>query len=393
LIIRKNLPAHLTDTAIVKVASAVSDDLNRKVKRSLFRSKKRVVRYGLFVSNVLLVFGIAGFIVASRNSQAATQTPLLSLTEEKEVIDPLDELSGADIAVNVAQLVRMEQATAVRNNADTVNSKLDIIPNDSQVVAKPQIVDTALKSIKDVQQYTAIEGDTVTKIAEKFGVSAETVRWSNDLTGDTVAVGAALTIPPVNGLVYEVKANDTIEKIAEKYSADKNVIIAFNDAEISGVSQGQKIVIPDGKVPAPVRRSVPTYSGFRWGGNSPVYGYNGYDYGYCTWYAANRRAEIGRPVPANLGNASTWKVLSQRAGIPVGNSPQAGAVIWTPPRDYYGHVGYVEKVNEDGSIWTSEMNTYGYSAMDTNSGRTGGWGVRSFKFYTAEQAAGYSYIY
>lgn len=377
----------------MKTASNVTEDLNRKVKRSLFKGKRRVVRYGLLTSNILLVIGIVGFIISTRNSDPSSASPVLSLTEENEVTDPLDELSGADIAVNVAQLVRLEQAVAVQNNADTVNSKLDIIPNDSQVVAKPQIVETALKSIKDLQEYVTKEGDSISTVASAFGVSAETVRWSNDLTGDSVAVGVTLNIPPVNGLVYEVKANDTIDKIAEKYSADKNAIIAFNDAELSGFAQGQKIVIPDGKVPAPVRRSVPTYSGFRWGGNAPVYGYNGYDYGYCTWYAANRRAEIGRPIPANLGNASTWKVLAQRAGIPVGNTPAAGAVIWTPPRDYYGHVGYVEQVNEDGSIWTSEMNTYGFVSMDVNSGRTGGWGVRSYKFFTAEQAAGYSYIY
>ncbi len=72
--------------------------------------------------------------------------------------------------------------------------------------------------------------------------------------------------------------------------------------------------------------------------------------------------------------------MAQRAGIPVGNTPAAGAVIWTPPRDYYGHVGYVEEVYEDGSVRISEMNTRG-------------WGVRSEKVLTPAQAAAYSYIY
>ncbi len=354
-----------------------------------------MIRYGLLSTNILLVIGVAVFIVSTRNTQpSSSNAPILSLTQQTQLSDPLDELSGADIAVNVAQLVRLEQATAVRNNADTVNLQLDVVPNDSQVVAKPQIVDTKLKSINDLQEYVTVEGDTVASIAEKFGITAETIQWSNDLSGDAVSADATLKIPPVNGLVYEVKDGDTADKIAEKYSANAAAIVAFNDAEISGLVQGQKIVIPDGRVPAPTRRSVPTFSGFRFGGASPVYGYNGYDYGYCTWYAANKRTETGRPIPANLGNASTWKVLAQRAGIGVGNTPAAGAVIWTPPRDYYGHVGYVEAVNPDGSIWISEMNSYGgYASMDVDSAKTGGWGRVSFRLYSAAQAAAYQYIY
>lgn len=347
----------------------------------MFRSKKRFIRYGLLATNIILVGAVASFIVVNRNSSdASTAKPVLSLTKVEEAINPLDEISGADIAVNVAELVRMEQATAVRNNADTVNLQLDVVPNDSQVVAKPQIVQTALKSIKDLAEYVSVEGDTVDSIATRFGITADSIRWSNGLTGNTIAPGKTLRIPPVNGVVYEVKDGDTAEKIAQKYGADASVVVAFNDAEISGFVAGDKIVIPDGKVQAPAVVRAASYSGFRWGGNNPVYGYNGYDYGYCTWYAANRRAEMGKPVPANLGNASTWKVLSQRAGIPVGNTPAAGAVIWTPPRDYYGHVGIVEQVNEDGSVVISEMNTVG-------------WGVKSSKTLSAEQAANYSYIY
>lgn len=323
---------------------------------------------------------MAGFVISSRPGATQETTPLLATNSQEEISDPLDTLSSADIAVNIAQLARLDEVTAVANNADTINSQLDIVPSDSQIVAKPQIVSTELKSISDVVTHVSIQGDTVASIAEKYGLTKETIRWSNDLSGDTIAVGTSLTIPPVNGVVYTVKSGDTFEKIAEKYSADSTKITAFNDAEITGLVAGQKIVIPDGKVPVTVVRSVPAYNGFRHGGSSAVYGYNGYDYGYCTWYVANRRAEVGRPVPANLGNASTWKVLSQRAGIPVGSTPQKHAVIWTPPRDYYGHVGFVEEVYPDGSILVSEMNTRG-------------WNVRSSKTLSAAQAAGYFYIY
>lgn len=325
------------------------------------------------------MLSIVGFVALGLSSDDRESTVVLdAVTEEKEV-DPLDKLSSADIAVSIAELARLEETTAVKNNADTVNSQLEIVPADSQVVAKPQIVSTESRSISDLIEYTVKEGDTVSSLAEQFGVSSNSIKWSNDLSGDSVNAGDTLLIPPVNGIVYTVKSGDTADKIADNYSSNAKAIVAFNDAEISGLKEGQKIVIPNGEVPAPVRRSVPSYNGFRFG-TSAVYGYNGYVYGYCTWYAANKRAQTGRPIPANLGNASTWKVLAQRAGLGVGNTPQPGAVIWTPPSDYYGHVGYVEEVYGDGSVRISEMN---YA----------GWNVVSYRVLTAQQAAYYSYIY
>jgi surface antigen len=332
---------------------------------------------------VSILVGVSGFIIISRPSESKTATRAYSTKTkaQAQVVDPLDTLSSADIAVNIAQLVQLDETTAVTNNADSINTQLDVVPSDSQVVAKPYIVSTEIKSVKDIQTHVVVDGDTVTSLAEKFDVSSNSIKWSNDLSNDSIAVGTELTISPVEGFVYTVKDSDTIEKIADKFSSSVEKIIAFNDAELSGLLAGTQIVIPGGEIPTPVaiRTNGPAVSGFRFG-SSAVYGYNGYDYGYCTWYSSNRRAEIGRPIPANLGNASTWKSRAQLAGMPVSNAPQVGAVIWTPPRDYYGHVGFVEEVFPDGSVRVSEMNVRG-------------WGVRSEKVLTPAQAAGYSYIY
>src|SRR5450759_42720 len=37
--------------------------------------------------------------------------------------------------------------------------------------------------------YTVQRGDTVSIIAQKFGVSADTIRWANDLSNDNISVG------------------------------------------------------------------------------------------------------------------------------------------------------------------------------------------------------------
>ncbi|MCA9332798.1 LysM peptidoglycan-binding domain-containing protein [Candidatus Saccharibacteria bacterium] len=333
---------------------------------------------------MLLAIVIAFVVNNPKASRTSQQTSLVSAELSQSVTNPLDQLSSADIAVNVASATRLTEATAVKNQADSENALLSITPADDKVVARPQVVVTARKSNKDIKTYTTKEGDTISSIASDFGVSSDSIRWSNGLTGDTVTVGAEIVIPPsgVNGIVYTVKQGDTPDSLAEKYRTNKDLIIAYNDAEISGLVAGARIIIPDGQ--QPIQRSANTgiYSGasFAWGGFSPIYGSNGYDYGYCTWYAAVKRAQSGHPLPSNLGNASSWKILAQRAGFGVGNSPAAGAVIWTPPRDYYGHVGYVESVDPDGTVHISEMNTVG-------------WGRVSTKTLTPEQAAAYSYIY
>lgn len=327
---------------------------------------------------------VVAFVAQKPDASAPTTPSILSTkASEEAIVDPLDALSSADIAVNVARVARLEEATSVANKADTVNAQLSVTPSDDVISSKPQIIATGLKSRKDIQTYIVAEGDTVTSIAEKFGVTSDTIRWSNSLTGDSVTPGKELIISPINGIVYKVADGDTVESIASKYSGNQEQIIVFNDIEIGGLPVGEYIVIPEGK---PATRTVVTQSSigssanFAWGGYSPVYGGNGYDYGYCTWWAAVRRAQIGRPIPSNLGNASTWKILAQRSGLGVGNVPAAGAVIWTPPRDYYGHVGFVESVNPDGSVNVSEMNTVG-------------WGVVSHKTLSAAEAAAYSYIY
>ncbi len=369
----------MNDTA--DSVKSASFEVNKRVKRQYMRGKKRIIRYGLLSINLLLVVGIVGFVIATRGSDSAPQNATLRLTTESELTSPLDTLSGADIATNVAELVQLEQAVAVRNNADSVNTQLDIVPNDAQVVAKPQIVRTDLKSIRDLKEYTVKKGDTISSIAEKFGIKAETLRWSNDLSGNSVNTGAKLKVPPVDGFVYTVKSGDTAQSIADKYSASRAKIIAFNDAEITGLKVGQEIVIPDGEVPAPVAitNSFASVSGFRYG-FSASYGGNGYSFGYCTWHAANRRAQVGKPIPANLGNASTWKARAQLAGLATGSKPQKYAVIWHPPRDYYGHVAFVEDVLPDGSVLVSDMN---YPI----------WNGITQRVLSPSQAAAYQYIY
>src|SRR5690606_36974028 len=205
---------------------------------------------------------------------------------------------------------RLPEATNVANLADTVSAQVAVSSSESIITSKPQIIATGLPSIKDIQTYVTQNGDTVATIADKFGVTSDTIRWSNDIVGNEVAVGRTLYISPINGILYVVESGDTIDSIVSRYQADREKFIAVNDLENrSRLPVGQLIIIPDGKKPSAVARTYNAYaSGFAFG-SSAIYSYNGYDPDWCTWYAANRVA-----VPTNWGNANHWDEGARPSG-------------------------------------------------------------------------------
>lgn len=338
------------------------------------RQKSRIIKYSILSANIIALVGVVWFV--SRSPETTTISRQNSLANAAPAAGPLDQLSSADIAVHAARMTALPEAVAVANQADSEATQLSITATEAKVVAKPQVVATGLKSAKDITTYVTVDGDTLNDLAVKFGVTSDSIRWSNPSVGTRLAAGTSLLIPPVTGIVYTVKSGDTADSLAQKYSASKEQILADNDAEVSGLKIGQRILIRDGV--QPVSRATYSYAavGFR-----AVYGgYNGYDYGWCTWHAANRRSQTGRPLPSNLGNAISWFSRARAGGMGVGATPEAGAVLWHANLGGLGHVAYVEKKNDDGSILVSDMN---YPS----------WGRVTYRTVTPGEFANYRFIY
>ena len=97
-----------------------------------------------------------------------------------------------------------------------------------------------------------------------------------------------------------------------------------------------------------------------------------YAWGQCTWWAAIRRAQIGKPVPGNLGNGGDWGDNAKASGYKVDQSPSPGDAVSFKPGTLgadqeYGHVAIVEEVHADGSILISEANARGVGVVSTRS--------------------------
>lgn len=113
---------------------------------------------------------------------------------------------------------------------------------------------------------------------------------------------------------------------------------------------------------------------------------NNYPWGQCTWYAYERRVQLGLPVGGNFGDAVSWAESASARGYWVDNTPRhvGDVVVFAPGQEhadsYYGHVAVVEKVNADGSIEISESNYKGL-------------GVISSRTFSAAQAGALQYIH
>ncbi len=94
---------------------------------------------------------------------------------------------------------------------------------------------------------------------------------------------------------------------------------------------------------------------------------DGYDYGYCTYWVALRRIQIGEPIPNSWGNAITWAIRAERDGYLVDHTPAFGSIMQDPNAPGgEGHVAFVEHVNQITGYWTiSEMNRVGWDEIDT----------------------------
>jgi len=129
----------------------------------------------------------------------------------------------------------------------------------SGTISTPTITDgsDSIAPRTEIEKYVVESGDTISVIAEKFGISTSTILWENDLTVRSVLKpGDELTILPVTGIKHTVESGDTLLAIADEYSGEEVKIIEFNRlADSEDIVIGEELIIPDGekKAPEPVK--------------------------------------------------------------------------------------------------------------------------------------------
>lgn len=308
-------------------------------------------------------------------------------TESK--VSSVDKAVEANVVAGLAETANLPVAANVAERSISLSVLQDVSQTDGSI-NKPQIIDADTKA-RGITEYTVKDGENSETIAADYGITVQTLKWSNGIKDD-VKAGDVVKILPVDGIIHTVADGETIEGIAEKYGSNSDLITTFNDLELGGLEKDTSVIVPSGILPeterpeyeAPAAAAVESstsstsvQSSYRSNMSASVG--NKYAYGYCTWYAYERRAQIGRPIGSYWGNATSWAASGAASGLVVNRTPAVGAIMQNGGG--YGHVAIVESVNSDGSITISEMNG------------PAGWNVIGTRTISAGSVGSYNYIH
>jgi LysM repeat protein len=101
-----------------------------------------------------------------------------------------------------------------------------------------------------ISVYVVKDGDSLSEIAAKYGVTMNTILWANDIKDPkTIHTGTSLIILPVSGIEHTVTTGETLNGIATKYGANADDIASFNGLSAgASVVVGQVLIIPGGEL-------------------------------------------------------------------------------------------------------------------------------------------------
>ena len=99
------------------------------------------------------------------------------------------------------------------------------------------------------QSYRVRKGDSVSSIAQRFGVSVGAIIASNDIrNARALREGQSLKIPNIDGIPHQVKSGDSLSKIAVSYNVPLEVILDVNDIKSDHIRQGETLFIPGARM-------------------------------------------------------------------------------------------------------------------------------------------------
>lgn len=211
--------------------------------------------YFIKVYSTLFIFSLVASIPFQANASIISDLTAIVLgSQAKAEETPIVTLSSTQNSQNVALLNSESSINPdIKNLADSED--MIIVQDDSFIYsdrfAIPDIKFEKSTISDQIKIYTVQEGDTLSEIAETFDVSINTIRWENNLSGNTVSIGQKLKILPVTGVKHIVKSGDTISKIADKYDAELEDTLVFNGiTKDYSLKTNEIIFVPNGIIKA-----------------------------------------------------------------------------------------------------------------------------------------------
>lgn len=225
-------------------------------------------RYALYAALVALgVFGLSNNLFAQTIRPDEVGRGAIWTTFVQDEGSDLIVETGLTQAPTVASASTLAVGgpvlTATDEDAAVNFSQVESAPGTDVPITDTVVGVTGASSVtsdrRGTEHYVVEGGDTVSTIAEQFGVSSRTILWANGLSdSDFIKPGQQLKIPSVSGYLYAVKSGDTVASIAQKYKGNEQQILEANSLPLADALQsGSEIIIPGGEPPAPVAVAQP----------------------------------------------------------------------------------------------------------------------------------------
>jgi cell wall-associated NlpC family hydrolase len=203
-------------------------------------------------------------IPGGRIEAPADPTPMVGSVARPNA-DRADSAAAASLATPVlgpTDTTGAKPSFDVGTAVDLIRS-LPFVKAADRVQPTPTPAPTPLAPI----DYQVADGDTLSGIADKYGVSADAIAAASGIQGstDSLSIGQKLVIPPVPGVLHTVQDGDTLGAIADRYGASEEDVVRANGLTAPFVLQvGQVLVVPGGSLnpqPAPAAQvSETSYS-------------------------------------------------------------------------------------------------------------------------------------
>jgi LysM repeat protein len=130
-------------------------------------------------------------------------------------------------------------------DAQAANAQLGdvVVGRDSTIIAPISIPVAPLPDHRPIQ-YTIKADDTLLAIAKSFAVTLREITWSNPGLRQPLQAGKLLWLPPVPGVVVQVRKGDTPASLATAFGTDVPTVLGFNRIRATDLTPGMHLVIP-----------------------------------------------------------------------------------------------------------------------------------------------------
>lgn len=109
--------------------------------------------------------------------------------------------------------------------------------------------------------YQVQKGDTVSGIAQNYGVTVDAIVTLNGITNTrSLSVGRFLKVPSMTGILYAAKEGDTVSSLADTYAVSAEGILEANrlgeGSEEEALPAGRKLFLPDARMSSLALREI-----------------------------------------------------------------------------------------------------------------------------------------